>query len=77
MTHRDPSLRLSLITDTSDVVLSGIMTRLPHDILPKPHEDQRHSLLPFLFSHLSGSRLRWSTLKKDAYAIMKTVDGMH
>lgn len=70
-------MRLCVYTDAYDVVWSGIETQISHGDLPKPHEIQRHSPLPFLAKHFYGSQLGSSTLEVEAYAIKNTVDRMH
>lgn len=77
LAYRDEALRLCVYTDASDVVWSGIVTQVPPEDLSKPHAEQCHQPLAFLSGHFSGSFLGWSTLEKEAYAIMATIDRMH
>lgn len=77
LAHRDYSKRLCVFTDASDLVWSGIVTQIPPIDIPKAHMDQRHQPLAFLSGHFSGAQLGWSTLEKEAYAIMATIERMH
>ena len=54
-----------------------MITQVPYTELSKPHVDQRHEPLAFLSGHFTGSQLGWSTLEKEAFAVMATTDRMH
>lgn len=77
LAHRDEAQRLCAYTDASDLFWSGVVTQVPVEDLLKLHVDHRHQPLCFFSSHFSGSQLCWSTLKKEAYAIMETVERRH
>lgn len=77
LAHRDISRRLCVYTDASDLIWSGIVTQVPPEDLSLPHVDQRHQPLSFLSGHFTGPQLGWSTLEKEAFAIMATVERMH
>lgn len=42
-----------------------------------PCVDQRHESLALLSGHFISWSLPWSTIEKEAYAIMATIDRMH
>lgn len=77
LVHRNTALRLCVYTDASDLNWSGLVTQVPHEDLPLDHEHQRHEPMAFLSGAFAGAQLRWSTLEKEGYAIMATVDRMH
>lgn len=75
--HHDESLRLSVYTDASDTVWSGMITQVPWEDLGKPQADQRHGPLAFLSGRFNQTQLRWSVLEKEAYAALATLARMH
>lgn len=77
LAHRDVDQRLCVYTDASNNLWLGIATQVPPSDLVKTHIDQRHSLLAFLSGHFTGPQLGWSTLEKEAFAIMATTERMH
>ena len=77
LAHRDDTRRLCVYTDASDHLWSGMVTQVPPEDLRKPHVDQRHQPLCFLSGHFQGSSFGWSTLEKEASAIMSTIERMH
>lgn len=77
LAHRNDSCRLCVYTDACDLVWSGIVTQVPPSDISKTHDDQRHQPLAFLSGRFTGPQLGWSTLEKEAFAIMATVDRMH
>eukprot|EP00178_Gracilaria_changii_P000257 TRINITY_DN1027_c0_g1_i1.p2 TRINITY_DN1027_c0_g1~~TRINITY_DN1027_c0_g1_i1.p2 ORF type:complete len:1106 (+),score=114.18 TRINITY_DN1027_c0_g1_i1:5972-9289(+) len=77
LAHCDDRLRLCIYTDASDTNWSGIVTQVPYEDLSKPHKLQRHSRLSFCSGRFNSTQLEWSTLEKEAFAIMATVDRMH
>ena len=54
-----------------------MITQVPFTDLAKPHVDQRHEPLGFLSDQFTGSQLGWSTLEKEAFAVMETTNRMH
>jgi len=77
LSHRDETQRLCIYTDASDTVWSGIVTQVPPIDLSKPHSEQRHSPLAFLSGRFSSTQLGWSTLEKEAYAVLASLQRMH
>lgn len=70
------SQRLCVYTDATNLLWSSIVTQVPFLDLCKDHFDQRHQPLCLLYSHFSDPQLGWSTLEKEPYAIMATVERM-
>lgn len=77
LSHRDPSQRLCVYTDASDMVWSGIITQVPVIDVSKPHKEQRHSPLSFLSARFNMTQQGWSTVEKEAFAVLNTLDRMH
>jgi len=77
LSHRDPSQRLCVYTDASDMAWSGIVTQVPLCDVSKPHAEQRHSPIAFLSGRFDKTQLGWSVLEKEAFAVMNTLDRMH
>lgn len=77
LAHVDFSKRLCVFTDASELHWSGVVTQIPLADLSSAAAYQRHEPLDFLSGHFRGPELRWSTLEKEACAIMATVERMH
>jgi len=77
LSHRDDSKRLCVYTDASDIAWSGIVTQVPHTDLPNPHRNQRHEPLAFLSGKFDATQLGWSTLEKEAFAVLASFERMH
>ena len=77
LAHRDPTQRLCVYTDASDFVWSGIVTQVPSNDVSKPYKEQRHAPIAFLSGQFDATQLGWSTLEKEAFAVMNTLDRMH
>ena len=77
LAHRNVDCRLCVYTDASDFLWSGMVTQIPFEDIKKPHADQRHQPLCFLSGQFKGASFGWSTLEKEASAIMSTVERMH
>lgn len=77
LSHRDPSQRLCVYTDASDIAWSGIVTQVPVEDISQPNKTQRHSPIAFLSGRFDKTQLGWSVLEKEAYAVMSTLDRMH
>jgi len=71
--HPDPAKVLCLFTDASDTHWSGVLTQIPQSDVDLPFEEQRHDPLSFLSGSFKGSRCRWSTPEKEAFAIVESV----
>ena len=70
LTHFDPAQRLCLHTDASDHYWAGVLTQIPLEDLDKPQGEQRHAPLAFISGAFTGALSRWSTLEKEAFAIV-------
>lgn len=77
LAHRDQSKRLCVYTDASDNFWSGIMTQIPPEDTSLHHNKQRHDPLAFLSGRFDAQQARWSTLEKEAYAVLDTLQRMH
>lgn len=77
LAHRDSSLRSFVYTDASDLIWSDVVTQVRPKDLSKSPVDQRYRPLYSLSGHFYGLETQYSTLEKEAYAIMKTVQRMH
>lgn len=77
LAHRKKNFRLCVHTDACDLVCSGVVTQIPPSDISKSHFEQSHEPLPFLSGKFKGAQLTWSTLEKDAFAIMAKVERMH
>ena len=64
LAHRDPSQRLCVYTDASDMAWSGIITKVQHVQVHWSHVEQEHSLLAFLSGRFDATQLGWSVLEK-------------
>lgn len=61
---------LCLYTDASDTAWGAVLTQLPPDDLPLAVDEQRHEPLAFLSGDFKGAASRWSTVEKEAFAIV-------
>ena len=77
LAHRDPTKRLSFYTDASDSNWSAIVTQVPMSDIHLPHQDKHHEPLAFLSGHFNPTQKRWSTIEKEAFAIMMCTEKMH
>lgn len=77
LSHCDPLQRLCVYTDASEMVWLGILTQVPICDVSKPHAQQRHSTLAFLSGRFDTTKLGWSILEKEAYAVLATLERMH
>lgn len=77
LAHVDPQKRLCVYTDAPDYFWSGIVSQTPVADSELLCASQRHEQLAGLSSHFSDSSLRWSTIEKEAYAIMAITERMH
>lgn len=77
LAHCNSNCRLCVFTDASDFLWLGIVTQVPVEDLSRHHVDQCHQPLCILSGHFTGLTFDWSTLEKEASAIMLTVAGMH
>lgn len=77
LVHCDDSKRLCIYTDASDTQWSGIVTQVPYSDLSLPHAEQRHEPLAFHSVRFSATKLSWSTIEKEAYAVLASVGQAH
>lgn len=73
LSHPDPEKILCLFTDASDTHWSGVLTQIPACDQDEPFQEQHHEPLSFLSGSFKGSRARWSTPEKEAFAIVESV----
>lgn len=77
LAHRDKNKRLCIYTDASDSHWSGILTQVPFSDLSAPHRDQAHEPLAFHSGRFSDVQIGWSTLEKEEYAVLATLERSH
>ena len=77
LAHRDQTARLCIYTDVSDMFWSGIVTQIPRSDVSKAHQAQRHEPLAFLSGRFNKMQICCSTIEKEAYAVMATLERMH
>ena len=77
LSHRDFSKRLCVYTDASDTIWSAILTQVPFTDLKLPAMEQRHEPLAFLSGRFNKKQLGWSTLEKEAYAVLASLSRSH
>ena len=77
LAHRDEKKRLSIYTDASDFAWSGIATQVPLADLTLPAAEQRHEPLAFLSGRFNLTQLGWSTIEKEAFAAIATIERLH
>ena len=69
LAHRDPTQRLCVYTDASDLAWAGILTQVPMSDINKTHQQQRHAPLAFLSGRFDKTQLGWAVLEKEAYVV--------
>ena len=72
LAHPDSNKVLCLFTDASDLHWSGVLTQIPRSDLDEPFDQQHHEPLSFLAGSFKGSRSRWSTAEKEAFAVVES-----
>ncbi|GMF18554.1 unnamed protein product [Phytophthora fragariaefolia] len=72
LAHPDPSLAVCLYCDASQDSWGAICTQVNESDLSKPLSEQEHRPLAFLSGRFTGAQLRWPTIEKEAYAIVKS-----
>lgn len=77
LAHRDDTKRLCIYTDASDTHWSGIVTQVPLSDTSLSHLEQAHDPLAFHSGRFSETQLGWSTLEKEAYAVLASVERSH
>lgn len=73
LSHLDTLKRICVFTHASDFLRAGVITQIPVLHFSLPFQKQCHALIAFLSRHSKDNQLGWSTLGKEAYAIMATV----
>ena len=74
LSHRDESKRLCFYVDASDTHWAGIVTEVPQAHVHLPHAEKSHEPLAFLSGHFTFTKLRWSTIEKEAFSVMATIE---
>lgn len=77
LAHRDESKRLCIYTDASDTHWSVIVTQVLFSDLPLPHSKQAHEPLAFHSGRFSPTQIGWSTVEKEAFAVLAAVERSH
>lgn len=77
LAHRDEDKRLCVYTDASDSHWSGMITQVPNADLSLPHSEQRHEPLAFHSGRFDPTQMGWSTIEKEAYAVLASVERSH
>ena len=73
LAHPDPEKILCLFTDASETNWAGTLTQIPKIHLDEDFENQHHDPLAFLSGSYKKSSFHWSTLEKEAFAIVTSV----
>jgi RNase H-like domain found in reverse transcriptase/Reverse transcriptase (RNA-dependent DNA polymerase) len=74
LAHPKSGHTLCLFTDASDTHWSGILTQVPADQMDLPTEEQDHQPLAFQSGAFKGASERWSTVEKEGYALVESLD---
>lgn len=77
LAYRDVHKHLCVYKDACDSVGSGVVSQLSVKDLLRDSSDQRHQTQASLSGHCTGSQMRWSTIEKEAFVVMTTIDCMH
>lgn len=77
LAHRNGTKCLCIFTDSSDTHWSGIVTQVSLTYLDVPNVEKQHELLAFPCGKFNRTESGWSTLEKEVYAILATVQRMH
>lgn len=64
LSHRGGKKRLVIYHDASDIIWSGIVTKVTHRELKLPCSDREHPPLDFFSGPLNSVQLEWSILEK-------------
>ena len=75
--HRDETKRLCFYVDASDTHWAGVVTQIPFSHVHQSHAEKQHDPLAFLSGHFTPTQLRWSTIEKEAFSVMATIERMH
>ena len=73
LSHPDQSKLFCLFTDASEDHWSGVLTQISPNSFSVPFIEQEHEPLAFLAGSFTGSSYNWSTLEKEAAAIINSV----
>jgi transposase InsO family protein len=77
LSHVDSAQQLCMFTDASDKFWAGILTQVPHVDMDRPLAEQRHQLLACGSGRFRGATLRYSTVEKEAWAIIAMLDRVY
>jgi hypothetical protein len=70
LAHPDPSKVFCLYTDTSQDFCGAVRAQIPPGQEDWPVDKQAHDALAILSGAFKGAGLRWSTIEKEAFAIV-------
>jgi hypothetical protein len=70
LAHFDPQSVLCLFTDASDSFYGIMLTQINSEEVDTPIWEQKHRPIAFLSGKFSNSQLKWSTIEKEAYPIV-------
>jgi hypothetical protein len=73
LAHRDVHKRLCLFTDASDTHWASVLTQVPLEDMASSVDQQRHEPLAFMSGVFSGPSSRWSTIEKEGFAIVESL----
>ena len=76
LSHRKREMVLRVYTDASNAYWAGVVTQTNADDLDVDLRDQRHEPLAFFGAAFKGSKERWKTYEKEAYAIYEVFKKM-
>ncbi|KAE8980660.1 hypothetical protein PR001_g23652 [Phytophthora rubi] len=71
LAHPNPTMDVCLYTDASQDFWGAAVTQLPAGEAQRPLAQQDHRPLAFLSGRFVGAESRWSTIEKEAYAIVE------
>lgn len=77
LAHRDEAKRLCIYTNASNTHWAGIVTQVPYDQQSRPHAKQEHEPLAFHSGRFAKTQVGWSTLEKEAFAVMASIECSH
>jgi len=69
LAHPDPSKPYTLYTDASDKTIGAILVQKDENNMERP--------IHYLSHKLTGSQLNWSTIEKEAYAVVYALKKLH
>lgn len=70
--HSNPSQRICVYTNVSDLFWSVIVSQMPTYDVSKPHKDQRQVPIALQSERLDATEPGWSVLEREALAVSKS-----